>query len=138
VLIGFVAILSAACVDPEPAIRVEGAWSRPTGSADMPGVVYVEIANRGGSPDRLVGARTDRCRTVEIHETRVVDDRMRMVPLLDGLEIPARSTVALEPGGLHMMLLGLASPLAEGERFEVRLELERSGEIVVDVEVRRR
>lgn len=128
----------AACVDPGPVIRVEDAWSRPSApSGSMPGVAYLSIVNEGGAADRLIGARSKRCRTVEIHETRVVDDRMSMVPVREGLPVGRRSTVAFKPGGLHLMLLGLTEPLRAGESYEMTLTFERVGERVVDVEVRR-
>ena len=59
-----------------------------------------------------------------------------MRPVEGGVEIPADATVDFAPGGLHVMLNGLHSELLAGERFELVLVLERSGELVVESEVR--
>ena len=53
------------------------------------------------------------------------------------IEIPPGESVRLEPGGLHMMLMGVSSPLETGERISVTLVFERAGEVVLSVPVRR-
>jgi len=123
--------------EPAPRIRVEGAWSRPTAASPAPGVAYLSIVNDGGAPDRLLGARSDRSRSIEIHRTTVEDGRARMAPASDGVEVAARSTTEFEPGGHHLMLFELSPPLAPEERYEIVLEFEVSGEIRAEVEVRR-
>lgn len=60
---------------------------------------------------------------------------MQMRPLSE-VPIPAGGSVVFEPGGLHMMVLGVAEPLAVGERFAVTLRFERAGNILVEAEVR--
>lgn len=63
------------------------------------------------------------------------DDTMTMQEV-ERIELPAGETVALEPGGYHIMLLELAAPLEVGETFELTLEFEEAGERTVTVEVR--
>ncbi len=60
---------------------------------------------------------------------------MRMRPL-DALEIPANTTLKLEPGGTHVMLTGLEQPLEAGSELPLTLRFERSGERQVNAEVR--
>jgi copper(I)-binding protein len=128
-------LLLAACAGPGPALRVDGAWSRPTAGAG-PGVAYFAIANEGTAADRLVGARSPCCGVVEIHRTSVENGRASMAPVAGGVVVPADSTVAFEPGGYHLMLLEPREPLRAGARFLVLLEFERSGEVEVEVAVR--
>jgi len=45
---------------------------------------------------------------------------MTMRPIDGGLFIEAGKTVKFEPGGRHLMLIGLAAPLAEGEQVRYR------------------
>ena len=52
------------------------------------------------------------------------------------IALPAGTTVNLEPGGYHIMLLDLARPLSVGDKFDVTLTFETAGEQVVEVEVR--
>ena len=129
-------VLLAACVSSDGVIRVDEAWARPTAGSG-PGAAYLWISNEGDQPDRLVGARSPCCATIEIHHTQVSDGRMRMVPIEDGIAVDPGATVKLEPGGYHLMLFEPIEPLRIGMRFTVTLEFEEKGEIPVEIEVRR-
>lgn len=52
------------------------------------------------------------------------------------IDVPAGSTVSLEPGGLHIMLIGLATDLQPGDTYDLTLVFEAAGERTVTVEVR--
>lgn len=117
-----------------PAPRVEGAWARTTVPGQAVGGGFLTITG-GAAPDRLVGASaTAVARAVELHMMAMEGDvmRMREVP---GIDIPAGGTVELKPGGLHLMFVGLARPLAAGTRFPLTLRFEKAGAVQVDVPV---
>jgi len=61
-----------------------------------------------------------------------------MMVHLDGLDIPAGETVTLEPGGLHVMFMGLSEPFIEGEKIEATLVFEQSGELEITFNVEAR
>lgn len=128
---------------------LSGLWVSPTGGqAGTPAAspvamtgtaaVFMTIGNAGAERDRLVGGSTDAARAVEIHEMAAVDGMMRMRPLPEGLEIPAGGEVTLEPGGLHVMLVGLTRDLENGAAYELTLEFEREGDVTLDVPVQAR
>lgn len=100
------------------------------------GVVYVTIINTGEEDDALVSGETDRAERIEIHESAMVNGNARMQPLESALPIPAGETVALEPGGAHLMLVNLTEDIRLGDVFEVTLEFERAGEVTIEVPVR--
>ena len=52
------------------------------------------------------------------------------------IELPAGEDAVLEPGGLHVMLIGLNDPLRAGERFELTLVFDDASEKTVEVDVR--
>lgn len=96
------------------------------------GVVYLTFTNNGDEADRLVSAETDAANVVEIHEVSEDDSGvMQMTPLEDGLEIPAGETVVLEPGGYHLMLIGLQQDLEMGESIDIDLVFEQAGEVSI-------
>lgn len=97
------------------------------------GVIYMTIENTGDADDALIGASTDRAGLVEIHETRIKNDVGMMVPHEGPLVIPAGESIVLEPGGLHIMLMGLTDDIRLGDTFEVTLEFERAGVVTVPV-----
>lgn len=75
---------------------------------------------RSTDPVKLVGASTPVAQRVEIHKMEMDQGVMRMRPM-DTLDIPANHAVVLEPGGYHVMLLGVAKPLAKGQKVPVTL-----------------
>ncbi len=103
------------------------------------GAAYATIRNGGAESDRLLDGATDVAEVVEVHEAAAgAGDVMTMRPLPDGLEIPAGGEVTLEPGGYHLMLVGLREDLTPGKRFDLTLRFERAGEVTVPVDVRTR
>lgn len=97
------------------------------------GVVYMTIENTGDDDDTLLGGSTDRAQTVEVHEMRVQDDIGIMVPHDGPLVIPAGESVALEPAGLHIMLIDLNDDIRLGDTFDLTLEFEQAGEVTIPV-----
>lgn len=73
--------------------------------------------------------------SVELHQTTVVDGVSRMRPVPE-LRIPAGGSAELRPGGLHLMLMRPVSPLQQGDRARVELELSDGRRIGADFEVR--
>lgn len=128
---------AATSTGPEvPHVTVSDGWVRatPPGSA-MTGA-YLKIHNSGTDPLMLLGATTDAAETVEIHRMIMEDGRMSMAPQ-DELEIGPGATVGLEPGGVHLMLIGLTGPLAEGQGLELELNFSYGIRRSVDLPVRR-
>lgn len=147
-------------VSDEDGLTIADPWARTSPMDTTYGAVYVELTSADG--DALVGASVpaDVAGTVEIHETVPVDDsttdttmgdmgmgeettettmagmgQMTMQPV-DSIELPAGETVALEPGGFHIMLIDLVAPLETGQEIEVTLTFENAGERTVTVPVR--
>jgi copper(I)-binding protein len=100
------------------------------------GAVFMVLKNEGGEPDRLVGGKTDVARVVEIHETVMEGEVMKMRMLADGLTVPARGNVILQPGGYHVMLIDIQRELKVGDSFALELQFEKSGALTVEPDVR--
>lgn len=116
-------------------IHIGHPWARPTLPGQPVGGGYLKLDNRGAAADRLLGASADGVAArVEVHEMQMQGETMRM-RRVDGIALPAGKRVALEPGGLHLMLLELKAPLAEGATFPLKLKFERAGEVTVEVKV---
>lgn len=115
------------------ALRISAPWTRAAGQGGT-GVGYLAIRNTGSAPDRLVSARSAAARAMELH-THIRDgDVMRMRPV-EAIDLPPGQEVRLQPGGLHLMLIGLTAPLRQGERVPVTLVFERAGEVTVDLAI---
>jgi copper(I)-binding protein len=68
-------------------------------------------------------------------ETTMGGGMMSMQPV-EAIEVPANGSVALEPGGFHIMLLDVKKVLAVGDTIEVTLTFEKAGEVQTTAEVR--
>jgi copper(I)-binding protein len=117
-----------------PQISISGAWSRATAAGQSTAAVYLSIANKGGGDDKLLNASTP-IGQATLHSSTMDGGVMRMRPL-EGLDIPAQSTVPLKPGGTHIMVTGVKQPLVAGSSFPLALHFERSGKRTVTVSVR--
>lgn len=87
-----------------------------------------------GGPDALLSASTDVAADAQIHETAVGDEgtmSMRQVPRL---EVPAGGELVLEPGGFHVMLVGV-DELQVGATIEITLVWEAAGAMTIGAEV---
>ena len=121
----------------EPApqvVTVSGAWARATPPGTAVAAVYLTLSG-GPQADRLVGAATPRAAMTQIHVVSEVDGMARMRPV-EGVDVPAHTSVALAPQGTHLMLMNVPQPLVAGERFPLTLQFEQAGRIDVSVEVR--
>lgn len=133
--------VSGSLIRPHDILRdpPEGAWARFTsGSPGETSAAYVVVTNEGGIADRLVGALVEAgtAPTVELHRTVRVGDTVRMEQVT-GWEVPAHGgKLTMEPDGNHVMLLNLPGALVTGSHFPLTLMFEKSGAIVVEVEVR--
>lgn len=114
---------------------VTQAWSRATPKGAKAGAGYLTIENKGSTPDRLVGGSADVAGKVEIHEMAMSNGVMKMRPLEKGLVIEPGKTVKLAPGGYHVMLMDLTSPLKQGEKLPITLEFERAGKVTISFDV---
>ena len=119
------------------ALVIDGAFSRATASAGVPGVAYLRIRNTGTEPDRLVSASTPAAGQVSLHANMRDGDVMRM-RALTGIDVPAGATVALSPDSrLHLMLESLRAPLRADNTVVLTLRFERAGEVQVTLPVGR-
>ncbi|MCB1638191.1 MAG: copper chaperone PCu(A)C [Thiothrix sp.] len=111
-------------------------YTRTTPPMASVGGGFLGITNSADEADRLTGAQVDFADAVEIHEMSMTDGIMKMRKLDQGLEIPAQGRVTLEPGGYHLMFIGLGEALKAGEQHAGTLQFEKAGEVAVVFEVR--
>jgi copper(I)-binding protein len=107
---------------------VENPWARE--SVTRTGAVYLTVRNGGDQDDRLVGVSSEVADKAELHSSVMQDGVMKM-RAVEAVDVPAHGEAVLEPGGLHIMLIGLKAPLEEGKSFALTLEFENAGGIEV-------
>ncbi|HEX9836462.1 MAG TPA: copper chaperone PCu(A)C [Alphaproteobacteria bacterium] len=115
-------------------IVVGDAWARSSSGLTRTAAVYLTLTNRGSEPDRLQSVRTPAAQRAQLHTTVHQGDVMRM-QRVDSIEIPPGQTVHMSPGRYHVMLMTLAKPLTQGDKFPLTLRFARAGEVTVEVAV---
>lgn len=99
------------------------------------GAFYFTVTNNGDEADTLVKIESDIADIIEIHNVEMDDGVMQMVPMHDGVEIAAGESVVLEPGGYHVMLIGITESLLDGEDFTATVHFENAGEVEITVPI---
>jgi periplasmic copper chaperone A len=107
-------------------LEVSDGWAAPSPNGVDVGAGYLVIANGSAAADTLISVSSPRAQSVELHEMSSDGPvmRMRAVPQL---AIPPGATVALAPGGMHLMFHDLDHPFAAGEDVPVHLVFEHAG-----------
>jgi periplasmic copper chaperone A len=116
-------------------IEVEGAWVRavPPGSANS--ALFATLHNRGTAQARITGARSEAAGAVELHTHTESDGTMKMRKV-EQLDVPGQDHAHLQPGGDHIMLIGLTGPLEKGGEVEVGLDFADGSSLTVKAPVR--
>ena len=145
VLFALLATLLVACGSAAPAspaaepggsLAVRDAWVRAADEGGM-SAAYLTIANGTPTDDALVGVSApDLATSASLHETTTGDDGMTGMHHTPSILIPGNGTVALEPGGFHVMLEGMKRSLVAGATVRLVLTFERAGAVTVDAPVR--
>ena len=114
-------------------IELSMAWARATPGGGANGVVYLTVVNRGEGT-AIVGAETTVAKSTGLH-THIVDGDIMRMRAVDTIPLDSGATVSFAPGGLHIMLKGLAQPLVEGDSFALALAFDDGATRTVDVAV---
>lgn len=117
-------------------IDVTGAYVREV-PPNMPNsAAFMTLANHSDAPVSLLSATANVSNVVELHEHVNVDGmmQMRQIPKID---IPAQGATVLQPGGLHVMLIGLKQKLKAGEQVPVTLNFSNGETVTIEAPVKK-
>lgn len=120
--------------EPLAVVEIVDATCRPTAiGRDITACYMTLTASRD---DRLISVASPLAASIEIHEMATENGMMTMRALEGGLALPAGESARLEAGGNHLMLLGLAAPLGDGETVPLTLTFENAAPISLRANVR--
>lgn len=106
-------VLLAGCGKPEP-LRITDVWIRETPPGRTVTAAFMRIENLTDANLAVVRIESAVSDTVELH-TMAYEGEMMVMKQVDHIPVPARGTVNLAPGGLHVMLFGVKRSLVEGD-----------------------
>ena len=117
-------------------IEIENAWVREVPPGSSVSAAYMTINNKG-EEDKLVGISSDISENVELHTSEVDENGVATMDMIKILVIPSGKTIELNPGGMHIMLIGLKDRLVDKESVSLKLTFEKSGEIMIKAPVKK-
>ncbi|HNM97322.1 MAG TPA: copper chaperone PCu(A)C [Marmoricola sp.] len=108
--------------DKAATLTVTDPWVKATKEGEMTGA-FGKFTNDGDTDVTIVKATSAASPMLELHEVVMADDgTMKMQPKEGGFVVPAGKSLTLEPGGLHIMFMGVAQDLNPGDEVTVTLE----------------
>lgn len=115
-------VTSLATADENTAIgiMVDDPYVRAVPPGQMNTGVFMKIMNHTDQPRTIVSAESDASKIVELH-THVKEDGMMKMRQIPEIQVPANGHAMLQPGGLHVMLIGLNQPIEVDAPVEVTL-----------------
>jgi periplasmic copper chaperone A len=116
-------------------LKLMAPWVRASVPGQVNGAGYVQIDNQAKQGDRLVSASASGVNRVELH-TIITENGVAKMREVTGIDVPARGSVKLSPGGFHIMFLGLSEPFKAGATVPVTLNFEKAGEVKVNFEIK--
>ncbi|WP_025565348.1 copper chaperone PCu(A)C [Psychromonas sp. SP041] len=97
---------------------------------------FFTITNNTNKNVNLVAVQSDIAEQIQIH-TNINEDGLMKMRQVDTIMIKANSSTSLQPGGYHVMFLGLKNDLIEGQSIKLTLYFDNGEQIKVNTPVQR-
>ena len=114
-------ICGCICLNATAEVTVKNAWVRGTVAAQTATGAFMTITS--SEEAKLVGASSRIATSSEIHQS-MMHGGVNHMHGVDEVTLPAGKAVELKPGGYHLMLMGLAKPVAEGQKVPITLTVQ--------------
>ncbi|EAQ65070.1 hypothetical protein MED121_10130 [Marinomonas sp. MED121] len=95
---------------------------------------YFTLMNHKQEAISLISAKSDVSKVTEFHNHLMIDGAMSMrkVPSID---VAAGESLDFQPGGFHVMLIGLTKNLKPGEQVSIQLNLANGESMIVKADI---
>ncbi|MCW8918537.1 MAG: copper chaperone PCu(A)C [Gammaproteobacteria bacterium] len=103
------------------AIQVEQPYVRAVPPGQPNSAAFMTLRNHSDKANAVVAASSPAARVVELH-THIMDNGMMKMRQIKQIELPAKGEAVLQPGGLHIMLIGLQQQLTPGMNVALTLK----------------
>ncbi len=133
----FLLIFFSACRQEQKnvGVQIEGLFIKELPPGQMTAAGYMKITNSTKVSQSLNYIHSPNAEHIEIHRSIYNDGMMQMRPVKRLTLNPGEEKI-LEPGGFHLMIMGIYDNLEPGDVFPVTFEFETGLVITKDLEVR--
>ncbi|MGL5286036.1 MAG: copper chaperone PCu(A)C [Aeromonas sp.] len=132
----FCSVLLLACTAPAMAqVSAEMGQVRlmPPGAPNT--AAFMTLHNDADKAVKLVAADSTLTPTVELH-THINDNGVMRMRQVESIEVPAKGSVVLQPGGLHLMFIGLKASLSAGQQVPLTLHFDDGENLTLTLPVK--
>ena len=116
--------------------KIENPRARPSLGVAKNTAAFFTIHNNTGQADKLISAQGTVSRKVELH-THLKENGVFKMRQVEFIDVPAHGKAELKSGGLHVMVIGVHSPLKVGDSFKLKLNFEHAQPITITVPVKK-
>lgn len=117
-------------------VIVSDAWIRASRAGQPTSAAYLTLTNCSDADDALIAVSFAGAGAAELHATAMSSDGMVSMTQAMTVFIAAGDTISLEPGGGHIMLIGLVDAVAIGANPQMTLEFKMADGLTVTFDVR--
>ncbi len=129
-------ILASCSSASQNAITATDVWGRSSPASARNAAFYFSLKNSMGIDDALTKAEVAICERAELHETTIDGQGVMSMQHIQQINIASGATVQFEPGGLHLMCIGLKDELKSGDQIPIKLSFANSDDVRVEAEIR--
>lgn len=122
----------SAAVTSAAGITVNDAWVRPTVAGQKSTGAFMKLTAKETA--KLVSVSSPVAGVAEIHEMKMEKDIMKMASI-PSLSLPSGKTVELKPGGFHVMLMDLKSPITNNSKVPLILHFQDAKGVKSQMEI---
>jgi hypothetical protein len=115
-------------------VDVKGAWARATVQGQKASGAFMTLTAKDGA--KLVGVTSPVAGVTEVHEMKMDGDVMKMRAVDGGIDLPAGKAVELKPGGYHVMLMDLKTPLQKDTTIPLTLLLKDAKGVQTQMDIK--
>jgi len=119
-------------------VKIENAWARATAPGQKVAAGFMDLT--ADADMAVVGGSSPVSKSLELHFMRMDNGVMEMRQMKE-IALPKGQTVKLEPGGLHIMFIGMKNQIKAGDKVPVTLIVKgadgKEKKLAVEAEVRR-
>jgi len=118
------------------AVRAQDPYARAVPPGLPNSAAFLTLTNSGSEDHALVAVQSDAAKVAEMH-THTMEGGMMRMRRVDRIDLPGGESIRLQPGGLHIMLIGLDHQLLPDETISLTLVFEDGSRETLSAPVRK-
>ena len=117
-------------------VEIENAYVREVPPTMPNSAIFMKIENESNKDIDLIKVESSVAKNVELHTHTMSNGMMKMYQV-EKIAIKANSETKLQPGGFHIMLIGLNKKLKENHIVEVKLTFSNGEKVEIKAPVKK-